>query len=62
MTANDFRKLALSFPEAVESAHMHHPDFRAGKVDTGFLDRMLKKQNVLVPALVESHILGPPKQ
>ncbi len=28
MTAGDFRKLALSFPEAIESAHMHHPDFR----------------------------------
>jgi hypothetical protein len=33
MTAGDFRKLALSFPEAVESAHMHHPDFRVhGKI------------------------------
>src|SRR5207249_4251667 len=33
MTANDFRRLALSFPEAVESAHMHHPDFRVrGKI------------------------------
>ena len=33
MTSNDFRKLALSFPEAIESAHMHHPDFRvAGKI------------------------------
>ena len=30
MTANDFRKLALSFPEVIESAHMHHPDFRVG--------------------------------
>jgi len=30
MTAKDFRKLALSFPEAVESAHMGHPDFRVG--------------------------------
>jgi hypothetical protein len=30
MTANDFRKLALSFPETIESAHMHHPDFRVG--------------------------------
>src|ERR1700738_5376744 len=30
MTANDFRKLALSFPQAAESAHMHHPDFRVG--------------------------------
>ena len=33
MTAGDFRKLALSFPEAIESAHMHHPDFRVrGKI------------------------------
>src|ERR1700681_4635867 len=33
MTANDFRKLALSFPEAIESAHMDHPDFRVrGKI------------------------------
>src|SRR5215211_1366107 len=30
MTANEFRELALSFPEAIESAHMHHPDFRVG--------------------------------
>ena len=30
MTADNFRKLALSFTEAVESAHMHHPDFRVG--------------------------------
>jgi hypothetical protein len=33
MTPNEFRKLALSFPEAIESAHMRHPDFRvAGKI------------------------------
>jgi len=33
MTANDFRRLALSFPEAVEAEHMNHPDFRvAGKI------------------------------
>src|SRR3982751_2261038 len=31
MTSNDFRKLALSFPEAIESAHMGHPDFRVGR-------------------------------
>src|SRR5205807_7501088 len=30
MTADEFRKLALSFPETIESAHMHHPDFRVG--------------------------------
>lgn len=33
MTANDFRRIALSFPESIESAHMDHPDFRvAGKI------------------------------
>ena len=30
MTPNQFRELALSFPEAIESAHMRHPDFRVG--------------------------------
>src|SRR6186997_637526 len=30
MTANDFRRLALSLPDATESAHMDHPDFRVG--------------------------------
>jgi len=33
MTANEFRRLALSLPEVVEAAHMGHPDFRvAGKI------------------------------
>ena|SRR5437868_6708313 len=33
MKANDFRRIALSMPEAYESAHMHHPDFRVdGKI------------------------------
>lgn len=31
MTANDFRALALSLPETLESAHMGHPDFRVRK-------------------------------
>jgi hypothetical protein len=30
VTSNDFRRLALSFPEVVESSHMDHPDFRVG--------------------------------
>ena len=30
MTPNEFRELALNFPEAIESAHMNHPDFRVG--------------------------------
>jgi hypothetical protein len=33
MTADDFRALALSFPETLEAAHMNHPDFRVrGKI------------------------------
>ena len=30
MTADEFRSLALSFPEASEQSHMGHPDFRVG--------------------------------
>jgi hypothetical protein len=30
MTPDDFRAIALAFPEAIESAHMNHPDFRVG--------------------------------
>ena len=33
MTGAQFRKLALSLPEAVEQSHMGHPDFRVrGKI------------------------------
>jgi hypothetical protein len=33
VTADEFRSLALSLPEAEESAHMNHPDFRVrGKI------------------------------
>ncbi|HXX46111.1 MAG TPA: MmcQ/YjbR family DNA-binding protein [Candidatus Acidoferrales bacterium] len=30
MTASEFRRIALSFPETTESSHMSHPDFRVG--------------------------------
>jgi hypothetical protein len=29
-TADDFRRIALSFPGAEERSHMAHPDFRVG--------------------------------
>jgi len=33
VTAEDFRRMALSFPETTESSHMDHPDFRVcGKI------------------------------
>jgi hypothetical protein len=31
MSADRFRRIALSLPSAVESSHMAHPDFRVGK-------------------------------
>src|ERR1043166_4410110 len=30
MTAAEFRRIALSMPQASENKHMHHPDFRVG--------------------------------
>ena len=30
MTAQNFRRIALSLPEATECSHMDHPDFRVG--------------------------------
>jgi hypothetical protein len=33
MTVEDFRRIALSFPDTSENAHMNHPDFRTnGKI------------------------------
>lgn len=32
MTVDDFRRIALSFPGAVESSHMGTADFRAGRI------------------------------
>lgn len=30
ITEDDFRELALKFPETEEKSHMNHPDFRVG--------------------------------
>ncbi|MDR3721703.1 MAG: MmcQ/YjbR family DNA-binding protein [Candidatus Acidoferrales bacterium] len=63
MTANDFRLVALSFPESVESSHMDHPDFRVGgKVfaTLGYFDKnwgMVK----LMPDQQEKFVAAEPK-
>jgi hypothetical protein len=31
MTPKDFRRIALSLPDAIEGSHGGHPDFRVGK-------------------------------
>src|SRR5258708_1705923 len=59
MTANEFRRLALNLPEAAESAHMGHPDFRGRcKIfatlgpdgDWGMVKLLPDQQEVLVGA------------
>ena len=42
MSADEFREIALSLPEAIEAAHVGHPDFRVrGKIfaTLGFPDQ-----------------------
>ena len=37
MTVDDYRRIALSLPEATESSHQNHPDFRVrGKIFATF--------------------------
>jgi hypothetical protein len=69
MTPNEFRKLALSFPQTEEREHMAHPDFRvAGKIfaTMGYPDKtraMVKvtpvEQEMLVQA--EPNVFSPVK-
>src|SRR5437660_567646 len=57
VTADEFRNLALSLPEASEDAHMGHPDFRVrGKIfatlgpdeDWGMVKLTLEQQASLI--------------
>jgi hypothetical protein len=63
MTVAEFRRMALSFPETVQSSHMDHPDFRvAGKVfaTLGYFDKswgMVK----LMPDQQETFVAAEPK-
>lgn len=63
MTPDDFRKLALSLPDAEERAHQNHPDFRVGGkifATLGYPDAnsaMVK----LYPAQQQAFVAGDPK-
>lgn len=59
MTADEYRKMALAFPESSEDAHMDHPDFRVkGKIfatlgpdeDWGALKLTPEQQEFLIRA------------
>lgn len=59
MTADEYRKMALAFPETSEASHMDHPDFRVkGKIfatlgpdeDWGALKLTTEQQEFLIRA------------
>lgn len=66
MTVDEFRELALALPEAIESAHMDHPDFRVkGKIfatlgpagDWGMVKLTIAQQAAYLAA--EPHVFRP---
>jgi predicted DNA-binding protein (MmcQ/YjbR family) len=63
MTIEEFRHLALSFPEAEERSHMNHPDFRIN----GRIFATLGAPNAefgmvkLSPELQETYVAAHPK-
>ena len=58
MTAEQFREIALSLPDAEESSHMGHPDFRRlGKVFATLADPAKGLAMVKVPPDQQPHFL-----
>ena len=55
MTAEQFREMALSFPEAIEAAHMGHPDFRVGGKIFATLGYASEGRGVLLLSPDEQH-------
>jgi hypothetical protein len=64
MTRDAFRRAALTLPGAIESEHMHHPDFRVANrifatlgypdVTWGMVKLPLEEQQKLVEAMPEA--------
>ena len=62
MTENDFRKLALSLPEATEGEHMDHPDFRVrGKIFATIVPDRTGAMVKLTPEQQEAFVESDPK-
>ena len=66
MTLDQARKLALALPEAVESSHMGHPDFRVAKkifvsIDRGRLVVKLTPEQQSIMTEAEPDIFTPIK-
>jgi hypothetical protein len=59
MTPAEFRRLALSMPEASEKSHMDHPDFRVGGkifATLGYPDK--DHGMVILPAEEQGRLVG----
>ena len=62
MTAGRFRKIALSMPEAIESSHMGHPDFRAnGRIFATLSEDMKWGMVKLAPEMQRELVVENPK-
>ncbi len=59
MTADDFRQIALAFPETEEQAHMQHPDFRVdGKIFSTLSPDEARAMVKLTPELQREFIVA----
>jgi hypothetical protein len=57
MTADEFRELALSFPETEERSHMNHPDFRVGgKIFATLNEDLTKGMAKLTPEQQQNYL------
>ena len=57
MTADEFRALALGFPDTEERSHMNHPDFRLrGKIFATLNSDLTKGMVSLTPELQADYI------
>ncbi len=61
MTPEDFRRLALSMPEATEGSHMEHADFRVrGKIFASLWDDDEHGMVKLTPEQQDEHVAAHP--
>jgi hypothetical protein len=61
MTADEFREIALSFPEAEERSHMNHPDFRVGgKIFATLNEDLTKGMAKLTPEQQQNFLRSEP--
>jgi hypothetical protein len=62
MTADEFREIALSFPETEERSHMDHPDFRVGgKIFATLSEDLTQGMAKLTPEEQQNYLRSEPR-